>query len=313
MTGNPSELFGFELDDLDDLGASMITYLERAWRLEHDSAPVDLDEDLDKLRALFQSHVTGNRVRDHIKTLPRIPLSRPYIPEKFFLDVDADRGMVTPEGRGIIEAARVSAEERAATAATIANAVALFYGESLRTWMAKSVETGLVPLPSVGFAIFLLINGSIGEPRAMRFPNQQDEEADLAKVVMTVASTFSSTLHGPPIKPKERTQLRTSWVVSQAVRHLGRNITRGSDKKTGVASIWVEADHVDALLDDISIAIRARGKAEDADVEAAFDAAAAEYESGRVILGAWGISHERRRQTQQLRQGLLDAFQRARS
>lgn len=305
-------LFDTSLDEVDAYGAPMLAYLQRAWQLEHDSSPVDFDEDLDKLRPLFQSHVTGTRVRDHIKTLPRNPLPRPFIPDVFFLNVDSERGIVTPEGRALIDIAGVPAEERANRAAALSNSVALFYGHSLRTWMAKSIETGLVPLPSVGFVIFLLINGSLGEERAMRFPNHKDEEDALAGVIMNVASTFSTTLHGPAIKPKERAQLRTSWVISQAVRHLGRSITRGPEKRTGVATIWVDPDGVSPLLEDIARAIHAR-KAEPADVEAAFDAAVDEYDRGRVLLGAWGISHERRRQTQQFRDGLLEAYFRTRS
>ena len=305
-------LFGTSLDEVEVFGAPMLAYLERAWQLEHDSTPVDFEEDLERLRTVFQSHVTGTRVREHTKTLPRNPLPRPFIPDIFFLSVDADRGMVTPEGRALIDVAHVAPEDRAGRAAMLSNSVALFYGDSLRTWMAKSIETGLVPLPSVGFAIFLLINGSLGEERAMRFPNQKDEEDALASVIMNVASTFSTTLNGPAIKPKERAQLRTSWVISQAVRHLGRSITRGPDQRTGVATIWIDEDRITPLLEDIARAIHAR-KAEPAEVEAAFDAAIDEYDRGRVLLGAWGISYERRRQTQQLRDGLLEAYFRTRS
>jgi hypothetical protein len=313
VTDPAPRVLGFALDDLDALGDSLPRYLERAWKVEHETDPADFDEDLTKLRPIFQSHVTGNRVRDHIKTLGRIPGSRPFLPDALFLPVDADRGMVTPEGRAILEVARARAHDRSADLTRISGAVAEFYGGSLRSWLSKAVETGLVPLPSIGFVLFLLINGSIGEQRAMRFPNQKDEEADLAGVVMDVASTFSSHVHGPTIKPKERMQLRTSWVVSQAVRHLGAHIARDSDKKAGLASIWVEGDRIDSLLQAIAVAIHARGHAEHGDVAIAFDAALSVYDGGRVLLGAWGISHERRRQTQHLRENLLAAFDRTRA
>lgn len=302
--------FGFPLTELTIDDPRIVRYLARAWAIEHGAEPSDFTDDLDKLRPLFHSHVTGTRVRDHVKALNRIPLSRPFIPDIFFLAVDSERGLVTPEGRALIEAARTDATISPTDTVT---AIAQFYGESLRSWMGKSVETGLVPLPSVGFAIFLLINGSVGTERAMRFPNNQDEEADLASVVMSVASTFSTTVHGPAIKTKERAQLRTSWVVSQAIRHLGRGLTRDTDKRTGLASIWIEQDRVPDLLTEIAIAIRARDKTSHTDLAAAYDAAVAEYERGRVILGAWGISHERRRHTQQVRNDLLDAFYQVRS
>lgn len=301
--------FGFPLHELAEDDSRIVRYLTRAWTNEHGTPPSDLDEDLDKLRPLFQSHVTGTRVREHVKSLKPLRMSRPFIPEVFFLAVDADRGLVTPEGRALIEAAQDQTEPQAAS---LVDTIAQFYGDSLRAWMAKSIETGLVPLPSAGFAMFLLINGSVGQQRAMQFPSEKHEEADLATVIMDVASIFSTTLHGPAIKAKERVQLRTSWVVSQAVRHLGNSMSRGSDRKTGLASIWVEEDHTNALLSDISVAIRARSRATHSDVEAAFDAAVAEYERGRVILGAWGISHERRRQTLQIREDFLEAFYRVR-
>ncbi|WP_152926108.1 hypothetical protein [Microbacterium sp. GCS4] len=302
-------MFGFPLHELAEDDSRIVRYLTRAWTTEHGAPPFDLEDDLDKLRPLFQSHVTGTRVREHVKALTPVPMSRPFIPEVFFLAVDADRGLVTPEGRALIEAAQ---DPTTGQAAGLVNTIAQFYGESLRAWMAKSVETGLVPLPSAGFAMFLLINGSIGQQRAMVFPREKHEEADLATVIMDVASIFSTTVHGPAIKPKERAQLRTSWVVSQAVRHLGTSLSRGSDRKTGLASIWIEEDHTTTLLNDISVAIRARSRATPSDIEAAFDAAVAEYERGRVILGAWGISHERRRQTQQIREDFLEAFYRVR-
>lgn len=310
MNGNADTFFGFPLDELTTENPRALRYLIRAWIAEHGTEPTDFDEDLEKLRPLFHSHVTGNRVRDRVKTLDRIPQSRPYIPDVFFLPIDSERGLVTPEGRALIETTRDNNSDPSPADAVAA--VARFYGDSLRAWMAKSVETGLVPLPSVGFVIFLLINGSVGPERAMRFPSKQDEEADLARVVMDVASTFSSSVHGPAIKTKERAQLRTSWVVSQAVRHLGKRLTRDSDRRTGLASIWVEEEQIPQLLTDIAIAIHARGRATPEDVAAAFDAAVAHYQQGRVILGAWGISHERRRHTQQLREGLLEATYRVR-
>lgn len=305
--------FGFDLSELESSSSTtLIRYLERAWAIEHGAEPLDLQEDLERLRPIFQSHVTGSRVRDHIKTLPRIPLARPFIPHTLFIAVDSDRGIVTPEGRAVIELVRSEMSGRRSDLAEVAQEVAEFYGESLRSWIGKAVETGLVPLPSAGFAVFLLVNGSVGEMNAMRFPNLKDEELDLAAIVMNVASAFSTGVQGPPIQEKEKTQLRTSWVISQAVRHLGGNLTRGSGSNGGVASIWVEEGRVNAVLTEIVGAVRAREKATRADLERAFNDALKAYESGRVLLGAWGISHERRRSTEELRTQLLAAFDRVR-
>lgn len=176
MNGNADTFFGFPLDELTTENPRVLRYLIRAWIAEHGTEPTDFDEDLEKLRPLFHSHVTGNRVRDRVKTLDRIPQSRPYIPDVFFLPIDSERGLVTPEGRALIETTRDNNSDPSPADAVAA--VARFYGDSLRAWMAKSVETGLVPLPSVGFVIFLLINGSVGPERAMRFPSKQDEEAE---------------------------------------------------------------------------------------------------------------------------------------
>jgi hypothetical protein len=296
-------LYGLALKDVAAGGfPALVDYLARAWQVEHGIEFDDLEDDFDKLQRVFQSHVSGKGLRDHVKSLGSLNEQRPYVPEPLIIAVASNQAIVTPEGRVVLEASRAGTRWSEADDLRCASKLAVFYGESLRGWISRASESGLLPTPSAGFVVFLMINGSVGPERAMRFPNNAAEETELAEIVMGVASSFSEGIGGPAIGAKERMQLRTSWVISQATRHLGRYITRGARDSSGVGSIWLE-EPIAGLVDALAVSIKARGVGVQ-EFGAAFEAALSQYEHGRQALSAWRIGHERQRQTDEIRSSL---------
>lgn len=211
---------------------SVLAYLDAAWRAQFGRSTGTLSVDLEALRVLYASAVTpARKLRALAGELQRIPLSRPLVDTCLFLPVDETRGFVTPEGRALLEvcAADTAGEDRLEE--VLARLVD-FYAVPRREWIADSLVGGDLRPATIGFVVFLLINGSTAESRALSIPAAANDEARLAASVIGVVNVFSVGIGHSPLEGPELTRLRSNWVVTEAGRQLPGVVvvTSGGDR-----------------------------------------------------------------------------------
>jgi hypothetical protein len=309
-------LFGVSRGLEADERAAIRTYLRAAWYAQYRCLPSTLSVDLEILDDLFRSHVQAKRVRAAAETLAIIAERRPLLPEAVFVPVDDQRGFVTPEGRVLLDELERGDEaaEHVLTRDSLLAASALiadFYGSRQRRWMRKELTGGDVRPGTLGFALFLLINNSVGADRALLLPFDQAEEEALAGRVLPVINAFAVAVGGKPVRPRERERLRSNWMITEAKRQMGRYISRADDDRT--VRFWIEGQSESGLIDELGRQLFARKALSAAAVEEALSQTLAAYGSARPILTSWGLAHERPQHTRQVFGALIAAYTRAAS
>lgn len=294
--------------------AAIVNYLDAAWRAQYGRSPSTLSVDLESLADLFRSHVQAKRLRAAAEQLGAIHERRPLLPEAVFVPVDDQRGFVTPEGRVLLDAlerndepdVRILTRDELLTASAL---VADFYGSRQRQWMRKELTGGDVRPGTLGFAIFLLVNNSVGAERALLLPSSQKEEEALAGRVLPVINAFATAIGGSPVRPRERERLRSNWIITEAKRQMGRYVARDDDGRN--VRFWVEADRESGLVDELGRQlVRRKGLSIELLTEA-FDQTLAEYDRARPMLTSWGLAHERASHTRAVQNALATAYTRA--
>lgn len=294
--------------------AEIRDYLKAAWRAQYGRPPATLSVDLETLSDLFRSHVQAKRVRDAAEDLRAIGMRRPILPEIVFLPIDDLRGFVTPEGRVLLEQleARNADDSRIMTREDLLFSYAViaeFYGDSQRRWMKKEIAGGNVRPGSLGFAVFLLINNSVGPNRSLVLPSSQKDEEALAKTVLPVVSAFIVAIGSGPVAPRESERLRSNWLVTETKRQLPRFISRNDDGSA--VRYWINPESESDLLDELGVRLAARkGVTYDTLLEA-FDVTLRRYELARPMLASWDLAYERSAHTHQVIDGVMRAYTRS--
>lgn len=307
-------LFGVSRGLEADEAAAIRAYLHAAWQAQYGRPPSTLSVDLETLGDLFRSHVQAKRLRAAAEQLGAISERRPLLPEAVFVPVDERRGFVTPEGRVLLDELGRSGVEgdhvftRDALLTACAR-VADFYGGRHRQWMRKELAGGDVRPGTLGFAVFLLINNSVGAPRALLLPSAQAEEEALAGRVLPVINAFTVAVGGSPVKPRERERLRSNWIITEAKRQMGRYISRADDDRT--VKFWIDVERETDLIDELGRQLARRKGLTAAAVAEALDQALGEYSEARPMLTSWGLAHERAGHTRQVFDAVTTAYTRA--
>jgi hypothetical protein len=307
-------MFGVSRGLEPDERAAICSYLRGAWRAQYGRPPSTLSVDLEALADLFRSHVQAKRLRAAAEQLGVISERRPLLPEAVFVPVDEQRGFVTPEGRVLLDELERSDESaghvltRDALLAASA-LIADFYGSRQRQWMRKELTGGDVRPGTLGFAVFLLINSSVGAPRALLLPSSQADEEALAGRVLPVINAFTVAVGGNPVKPRERERLRSNWIITEAKRQMGRYISRVDDDRT--VRLWIEDERESDLIDELGRQLARRKALSAASVGEALDQTLSEYNQARPVLTSWGLAHERAGHTRWVFDALTIAYTRA--
>lgn len=301
---------GLELEERYAIG----TYLRAAWRAQYGRPPSTLSADLEALKDLFRSHVLAKRLRDAAEDLRVIAERRPLLPEAVFVAVDDERGFVTPEGRVLLDELE-KAEQSSAhiiNRDTLIHAYALvadFYGSSHRQWMRKELIGGNLRPATLGFAIFLLINNSLGSNRALLLPSSIEEEHMLANQILPVVSEFSISIGASPVRQRETERLRSNWIITETKRQLGPYIARVDDGRT--VKFWIEEEREDSLIDELGRQLARRRLISASVLQAALDNMLAKYDVVRPMLASWGLAHERVGHSAKVFGELIKAFTRS--
>jgi hypothetical protein len=284
-------------------------YLRSAWKAQFGRGPSALSADLDRLKELFKSGASAKRLREKLNTLPAIAGPRIELPQAVFVSTGDRRGLVTPEGRILLEELtrlrergdQVLSREAVARANGLAAAA---YGEWQREWLTQQVAGGGLRPGTYGFVLFLLLNGSVHPQSALPLPAEGEQERQLAESVAPVMNAFTEAIGGKPMSAREASRLRSNWRVTESRRQLFGRVAR--EDRGRVAVFWI--DDEDATIDTIAQRLASRPDLSVDSLRAALEATVAAYSKARPALSAMGIAHDRRAHTEHVVRRLIDRF-----
>jgi hypothetical protein len=307
-------LFGFSRGLEPDELAQIEDFLRDAWAAQHGQPPSTLSADLDRLKPLFKTNASAKKLREIVNDLRAVGRVRPELPSAAFVPVDDKRGLVTPEGRILLdELVRLRESEElvlgreAVLRATGRAATA--YGGWQREWMTQQLEGGDLRPGTYGFVLFLLFNGSLDEPTGLPMPAEDREELQLAEVVVPVIDAFAVALGGTAMNQREARRLRSNWRVTEARRQMFDQVRRAV--RGEIAIYWIDNER--KAVSVLAERLASRSDLTVDRLQEALKATTEAYDSVRSQLNAIRLAHDRRTRTERLVAELVDGFTRVRA
>lgn len=305
----PATFFGLSRVIEEAQRVALENFLAMAWTKQYGRAPGSLSADLDRLARIFGADATPKRLREAISALQRLDAHPPSLPQELWVTVDDRRGLMTPEGRVVLEQLRILREtgrETITTAqiAVAAEQVANAYGGWRRRWIERNLAgAGLRP-GSFGWVILLLINGSVDRSSALRLPSSEQQERQLAGVIMPIIDAFAEQLGRDSQSSREGSRLRSNWRVTQA-RALLFDIVQREDRD-GDAFFWVEPER--EAITTLGRRLASRRGLDIDTLSQALGALVTAFDEARPSLSAFGAAHDRRAHTRHVVSAITEVF-----
>ncbi|MCM3535027.1 hypothetical protein M3693_12455 [Cellulosimicrobium funkei] len=296
-------LFGAPLNlDVTTIDRWIVT-LSRAWAALTGTLPGELEADLRTSAQVFGSGASAKTIKEKVYTLPAATDEERAIPGEALVIVDGS-ALITPEGRILLDVLVQLQRQAETTIGGDLQVAALSRALTMRTrsqqaWLRKQFEGTLSASP-LGAALFLLINGSIGQRAAFVLPSDDMEDREMGRLVLPLIADFSARIGGKV--PETTGGLRKHWVFSQVSRLLGRDVARDTDDAG--AYMYVRPGREGDLLEGLADRL-----ARMADVHKRHEAVSALVKGYRDIRGdlaAVGLMHEDPTATRRLVQRLAD-------
>lgn len=270
-----------------------IRLLLRAWHALVGRPPERLRTDLDELRSIFGNGASAKAIKMRVYELPEADAEMRTLPSEVALLVD-DCALITPEGRILLEVLQGLQKGgtgeidlgRQLAALTTANTLR---GEWHAQWLTKQFKSNLSPA-AIGAALFLLINGCVGEAKALEMPSDGQRDRELGRVIMPLVAGFSESLGKSP--PATDEGIRQHWAFTQVSRLLGREVAREKGDRGTVMFVRENREH--NLLEKLGHLL---ANEEDARRQAAVLQFVEGYRRSRGKLAAFGQMHEDPTQT----------------
>lgn len=228
-----------------------IRLLNRNWLALMGRPPGLLEADLDDMAPLFANGASPKNLKPRVYALPQADTETQQLPRETVLIVDGC-ALVTPEGRILLDvllglqragACEIDADRQLFALATSSELRSEWHARWLRNQFESTISA-----PVLGAALFLLVNGSVGESRALLMPSDSEDDRELGNVVMPLIATFSKSLGGRA--PVTDAGIRQHWVFTQLSRLLGRDVAR-KKTKDGTAT-YVRIGREGNLLDELA-------------------------------------------------------------
>lgn len=245
MPPTGESLFGFPRTIRETQAWDAREFLGRAWRNQTGAAPEELGTDLASLRRWFNPLATGQRLRREIASLPLLVEVRTPdgLGDPFTLQVGESQYLVTPEGRclmKLLEDARPSGD-RQVTLGSPDETIELLL-DVYRSWSQQKLRQvvdlqrgkAAPMLPqALGVILFLLINNSVGEERALKVQTTPREMRLLDLAEGEIVAAFADAL-APSSRGRQRSQdmysLKSGYALTEARRRLGGDLVIDAGK-----------------------------------------------------------------------------------
>ncbi len=312
----PATLFGLPLALERDHAEALRAVLSAAFVAQHHRPPGDLDDDLRAMAALAPG-VRAERPRALVTGARPLEASCDGVPGELLRPLTATRALLLPEGRIVLELLAKAVDDagrvvfgREALVFALARA-ADFYGGAQRAWLGEQLRGEDLRPASLGFAVLLLINDSVGKDRALRFPADASDAVEVLRRLAVAADAFAEGISGSKLKETEVARGPQSlWALTELPRQLLGQVVRGEP------GYWIDEGERDALVGRLGrvLATRTRPRIELDRLASAFDDAAERYaDTARPALAARKLAFGRSDRIRSLRHDLLDAFAQTRS
>lgn len=299
-----SSLFGTYNELSREQRLRTVDFLHEAWRLQFARPLGSFSVDLEALAPFYAPTLTAKRLRSLADALPASRIRRPVLSGNLFIPIGDDRGFVTPEGRLLLEVTAPSGDVNALDERML-GALIDFYATPRRDWIARTFVGGDLRPATIGFVLFLLLNGSISDVRALRIPDSLEDEARLARAIIPVVNAFVEAVGAKPLSGRELTRLRSNWAVSEARAQLP-GFVRSEDVDHARLIYIVEGQEAN-IINTLASALGRRRGFSLAALDSALEALARAYDHSRPLLLNWGLSWASDRSAQELTEALESA------
>lgn len=281
-------LFGAPLNVSSDQRTTWISLLTQCWIDLTGKAPDELGSDLDKLAPYFGAGASPRKLRAAVAHLPASDALKD-LPEEAALDIDG-QALITPEGRILLAVLTDLEQMGGHTIGTVDHMAALQRAvttrlEWQRRWIHKQFHGNISP-PVIGAAIFLAVNGSIGEEKRLLLPKDEKADRGLGELVLPLIAHFSEAVGGQI--PETDRGIRRHWAFTQLSRFMRRDVERVSPRNDD-ALMFIREGHLIALLDDVSGRL---ANVPGARLEVAVTKFVNDYRAIRGALAVLGQMHE---------------------
>jgi hypothetical protein len=275
----------------------------------------DLDRDLEAMRPYFHPVAQGKRLRETLTALPTLSPELLNLREPLALEIDAERRLITPEGRAVLGLLRrmlVEEEDplliRDEPLRTVERQLLHLY----RRWSRHRLDQVLsllrggdkpLQVPAIGILLTLLVARATAPDRAIRRTGNERDRREIESALFAAAEAFAARIAPSEKRQMSKERLVGGWTIGEVARRIPSAITADKDL------VYVEPGH-----EDEAVGLVARELAERVDaaaVAAAFDDLVNTFRVRLPSLAAHGLAFERSPDTGRLRQALLDQVEKA--
>lgn len=277
--------------------------LTRSWIQLMGRPPGSLADDLEELTPYFGTGARSKTIRDRVYSLPPADQEIFTLPLRLLLIVDGC-ALITPEGRIMLDVLLNLQRTGGREIGIEVRCHALEVANSVRSnwqavWIWKQFD-GTLSAPPLGAALFLLVNGSIGQKQALLLPSDDDLDRRLGIVILPLIAAFSRRLGGK--EPEVAGGIRQHWAFTQVSKLLGRDVERLP--APGGTATYVRTGRQAALLENL--AVRLEKGVDPPRQELAVREFVEEYRLMRGKLAALGQMHEDPTETHRILRRLAD-------
>jgi hypothetical protein len=274
-----------------------------------------LDEDLDALFVFFNPIATGRRLRDLLADLPAVPSVRSGLLRPPIVIGDEDDFLITPEGRVVFSVLTILLDQEQGSIMidpdVVFNAERRVY-ERYRRWGLQRLDSVLrlrsgkaqtIALPSLGWLLLLLVNGSRSRDTAVRRLADRAAPRELDNAIAAVVAAFNAVLDpGTKLDPRQ-CSLYGGFVPTEARRRLPGAL--GPEQEYN----YILPEGEDRVFTLIAAELsRPQRSPPTARVLEAFDRLVDTYRRELPTFAALDQAHERRLETHRIRQRLEDSL-----
>lgn len=220
-------LFGVPLFLPSDSRDSWSRILIRSWTALMGRGVGNLSHDLELMAPLFATGTKAKALKDRLSALVPADDHTARLPDEVLMTVDGC-ALITPEGRILLDVLLKLQRIESNVIDTELQISALDASVALRskwhrTWIRKQFDGPLSAAP-LGAAVFLLLNGSTSESRALRMSSDDRRDRELGSIVLPMIAKFSQQLGGRV--PDTSSGLQKHWAFTQVSRLLPRYVAR---------------------------------------------------------------------------------------
>lgn len=298
--------------------SSMVRALTAIWTLTMGQPPQEVGADLELIKRWFDPVAQGQRLRRELASVADVPDGLDVPGEPWTMQVGPSKRLVTPEGRCVIDLLQTLGDDRPLLVFSDMHLVPYDrrLGNLYRGWSRHRLEsvvallagtTKPIQIPAAGVVISLLVDGCVGEDRALvRFAEESARNV-IDRAFFAAVNAFADVL-APSRRGKRDSRLISGWMLYEARRRLGEVLVVEDFHGTTDGRVWIREDGVDQVIDVVArdLARGHRARASPERFATAFDALVRALRAELPNLAGFGVVHERPATTRRLRERFVN-------